>query len=127
MVYVGDPVEAGIVQALKQPRGNITGTSLMHTDLGAKRVEVLREIVANLRRLAVLWNPKNRSTAADTRAAELGARSVGIQVLTIPAESPEDLAKALNNLANDRPEGLVVVTDGLTFARRQEIAEFAVR
>jgi putative ABC transport system substrate-binding protein len=124
MVYVGDPVGAGIVQALTQPGSNI---SLMHTDLGGKRVEVLREIVPNLRRLAVLWNPKNRSTAADTRAAELGAQSIGIQVRLVAAESPEGLAKALNDLANDRPEGLVVVTDGLTFARRQEIAEFAVR
>jgi hypothetical protein len=77
--------------------------------------------------MAILWNPKNKSTAADMRAAELGARSVGIQVRPIAAESPEGLAKALNDLANDRPEGLVVVTDGLTFARRQEIAEFAVQ
>jgi len=127
MVCVGDPVGAGIVQALTQPGSNITGPSLMHTDLGGKRVEVLREIVPNLRRLAVLWNPKNRSTAADMWSAELGARSLGIKVRPIAAESPEGLAKALNNLANDRPEGLVVVTDGLTFARRQEIAEFAVR
>src|SRR5260370_5086917 len=80
MLFVGDPVEAGLVRSLTHPGAHVTGTSLMLPDLGGKRLALLREIVPKLRRVAILWNSGNASAAAEMRATETAARSLGLAV-----------------------------------------------
>ncbi len=127
MVYPGDPVGAGLVTSLPRPGGNITGTSLMFPDLGGKRLELLRELVPTLRRVAILSNPNNASTAADVRATETAAKSIGLEVRLVGVESEERLSVALTDLAKNRPDALLVLQDTLLFVNRGRIAEFAVR
>jgi putative ABC transport system substrate-binding protein len=83
ILFVGDPVGAGLVTSLRSPGGNVTGTSLMGPDLGGKRLELLRDIVPRLRRVSALWNPKNASTALNVRAALAAAKSLGIEMKTV--------------------------------------------
>jgi putative ABC transport system substrate-binding protein len=87
MLFVGDPVGAGLVSSLTHPGANVTGTSVMMTNFSGKRLELLREIVPKLRRVAILGNPRNVSTAADMRAAETAVRSLGLSVYSVEVDS----------------------------------------
>lgn len=127
MVYPGDPVGVGLVTSLPHPGGNITGTSLMFPDLGGKRLELLRELVPTLRHVAILSNPNNAATAADVRATETAAKSIGLEVRVVGVESEERLGAALADLAKDRPDALLVLQDTILFRNRGRIAEFAMR
>ena len=123
----GDPIGAGLVTSLAYPGGNITGTSLMMPDIGGKRLQLLREIVPTLRRVAVLGNTKNASTAAELRATEAAAKSLGLQVHAVGVESPDRLDDGLSEIVRDRPDGLLVLLDTLTARYRGQIAEFALQ
>jgi putative tryptophan/tyrosine transport system substrate-binding protein len=127
MVYPGDPVGAGLVASLANPGANITGTSLMFPDVGGKRLELLREIVPSLRRVAILGNPNNASTAADMRATEATAVTQGLAALVAGVESPDRLDERLGEIAAWRPDGLLVFPDTLIVSRRQRIVEFALK
>ena len=98
----------------------------MMPDFGGKRLELLRQLVPKLRRLTLLWNPKNASTAADVRAIDASAKSLGLVVHSIGVDSADRLGEALARVANIRPDGVLVLQDALTFARRRDIAEFAL-
>jgi putative ABC transport system substrate-binding protein len=127
MLGVGDHVGAGLVTNLTHPESNVTGTSLMVPDLGGKRLELLREIVPRLQRVAILGNPRNASAAAELRAAERAARSLGLAVYFLGIDSVSRLDVALADVGRDRPDGLLVLQDALTFAHRREIAAAALR
>jgi putative tryptophan/tyrosine transport system substrate-binding protein len=77
-----DPVGAGLVASLARPGGNVTGLSIQQTDLAAKRLELLREIVPGLRRLAILGNVSGPAVVLDMREAEAAARTLGMEVIT---------------------------------------------
>jgi putative ABC transport system substrate-binding protein len=126
MLFAGDPVGAGLVDSLTRPGGNFTGTSLMMPDFGGKRLELLRELVPRLRRVTLLSNPRNASAVEDVRAIEGTAKSLGLVVHSIGVDSVDRLGEALARIANVRPDGVLVLQDSLTFARRRDIAEFAL-
>jgi putative ABC transport system substrate-binding protein len=126
MLFVGDPVGTGLVSSLTHPGGNVTGTSVMMTDVSGKRLELLRELVPRLRRVAILGNPRNASTAADMRASETAARSLGLTVYSVEVDSGPRLDAALADLTRGRPDGVLVIQDATTFSHRHEIAQ-AVR
>jgi len=126
MLFPGDPVGAGLVVSLARPGGNVTGTSLMMPDFGGKKLELVREIVPRLRRLAVLWNPKNASTAEEMRGIEGTAKSLGLVVQSVGVDSPDRLGEALARITNGRPDGVLVLQDAIMFTRRRDIAEFAL-
>ena len=127
MVGSGDPVGAGLVKSLASPGGNITGTSLMFPDVGGKRLELLREIVPTLRRVAILGNPGNASTAADIRATEAAATAMGIAFHTVAVEAPDRLADGLGEILALRPDGLIVIQDNIVSTHRETIAAFTLR
>jgi putative ABC transport system substrate-binding protein len=126
MLFVGDPVGAGLVRSLTHPGANVTGTSLMLPDLGGKRLELLREIVPKLRRVAILWNPRNASAAAEMRATETAARSLGLTVYSAAVDSASRLDAAFAGMARARPDGVLVMLDALTSWHRREIAAAAL-
>jgi putative ABC transport system substrate-binding protein len=127
MLFVGDPVGAGLVSSLTHPGANVTGTSVMMVDFSGKRLELLREIVPKLRRVAILGNPRNASTAADMRAAETAARSLGLTVYSVEVDSAPRLDAALADMTRGRPDGVLVIQDALTFSHRRDIAAAALR
>jgi putative ABC transport system substrate-binding protein len=126
MLFVGDPVGAGLVRSLTHPGTNVTGTSMMLPDLGGKRLELLREIVPKLRRVAILWNSRNASAAAEMRATETAARSLGLTVYSAAVDSASRLDAAFAGMARARPDGVLVMLDALTRWHRREIAAAAL-
>jgi putative ABC transport system substrate-binding protein len=122
MLLVGDPVGAGLVSSLSHPGANVTGTSVMAPDVSGKRLELLREIVPKLRRVAILANPRNASTAADMRSAETAARSLGLTVYFVEVDSASRLGAALADMAQGGSDGVLVLQDALIFSHRHEIA-----
>jgi putative ABC transport system substrate-binding protein len=116
MVYPGDPVGTGIVSSLSRPGGNVTGTSLMSSEVSGKRLQILRELVPGLRRVAVIWNPNNASTGSDMRATEGIAKSMGLQVQPVPVDGTGRMNDALSDVARLRPEGILAIQDAHTSA-----------
>jgi putative ABC transport system substrate-binding protein len=127
MVLPGDPVGAGLIKSLAHPGANITGTSLMMPDLGGKRIQLLKEIVPTMRRVAILGNAKNASSAMDMRATETAAKLIGLQVHVVGLDSSDRLESGLEEMVNERPEGVVVVQDSLTLVHAERIAKIALR
>src|SRR5204863_2221659 len=90
----GDPVETGLVASLARPGGNVTGLSIQQTDVAAKRLELLREVVPGLRRLAILGNVDGPAVLLDMREVQTTARPLGLEVVTSEIRRGEDIAPA---------------------------------
>jgi ABC-type uncharacterized transport system substrate-binding protein len=116
----GDPVGMGLVTSLAQPGGNVTGLSSQATDLAGKRVELLREVVPNLRRLAIMANVGYPAAVLDMREAEAAARLLGLEAVTSEIRRAEDIASGLEAL-RDRADALYVCGDPLVIANRIRI------
>src|SRR5262249_21831087 len=108
----GDPVGPGVVASLARPGGNITGLSSQTADSSAKRLELLREVVPSLRRLAIIGNVGNPLTVLEMGEVQAAARMLGLEVITLGIRRGEDIAPAFEELKG-RAEALYVVTDPL--------------
>jgi putative ABC transport system substrate-binding protein len=108
----GDPVGTGLVASLARPGGNITGLSIQQPDVAAKRLELLREVVPGLRRLAILGNVGGPAVVLDMREVQAAARTLGLEVIPLEVRRGEDIAPALESLKG-RAEALYVVLDPL--------------
>jgi putative ABC transport system substrate-binding protein len=115
-----DPVGTGLVASLARPGGNLTGLSALNIDLIGKRIELFREVVPNLRRLAIMANAGVPDTAAEMRELAGVARRLGLEVVTLELQRAEDIAPAFEKL-KDGSEALFVVGDPLTFTNRGQI------
>ena len=93
---VGDPVGAGVVKSLARPGGNATGLSLQLTDAAGKRIELLREVVPNLRRVGITYNSGNSSILLDMREAQAATRVLGLEAVTSDIRRPEDITPAFD-------------------------------
>jgi len=111
---------------LARPGGNVTGMSLMAPDLGGKRLEILKEIVPALSRVAVLWNGANPYPALVYRQTENAARQLGIEVHSFEVRVPGDLEVALETVIRQRPDALITVEDPLMLTHRNRISELAI-
>jgi putative ABC transport system substrate-binding protein len=119
-----DPIDSGLVNGLSRPGGNVTGTSFMSIDLATKRVELLKEIVPQLSRLAVLGNLAHPSYASQIRAIESGARSLGVQVESIGVRSANDFGTAFRTA--QKAQVLIQLDDVLFTSHRSSLTELAV-
>ena len=115
-----DPVAAGLVASLARPGGNVTGFSHQGTDIAAKRLELLREILPNLRRLAILVNVNNPGSVLEMREAEAAARTLGLDVTKLEIRRAEDIAPAFEAIKG-RADALYVPPDALVNATRVRI------
>jgi putative ABC transport system substrate-binding protein len=122
---VGDPVGAGLVDSLARPGGNATGLSLQQTDAASKRLELLRDLVPGLRRLAIMGNSGNRSAALDMREAEATARALSLEAITSEILRSEDIAPAFDALKG-RVEALYVCNDPLVNTNRGRMNTLAL-
>ncbi len=125
MAAVGDPVGRGFVASLARPGGNITGVSNVAVDLTGKWVELLKEAVPGLTKVAVLRNPANPSHAALWREAQDAARARGLQILEAQAKIAEDIEPAFVAIAKERPGALIVLPDPLFSGQRVKVASLA--
>jgi putative ABC transport system substrate-binding protein len=120
----GDPVGTGLVASLARPGANVTGLSFQQTDLAAKRLELLRELVPDLRRLGILANVGSAGAVLDMREVEATARRLGLDAATVEVRRAEDIAPAFDALKG-RAEALYVVIDPLVGTNRIRINTLA--
>ena len=126
MTAAGDPLGSGLVATLARPGGNVTGMSLMAPDLGGKRLELLKELLSGLARVAVLWNAANPYPAIVFKETQAAGRTLGIEVQSLEVRGPDDFDSAFEAARKQRPDALITVEDPLTFTYQKRIADFAV-
>ena len=119
----GDFVGAGLVRSLSRPGGNVTGTSDLTAELSGKRLELLREIVPGLSRVAVLWNGANPGALRTWQETQAAAKALGIQVQSLDVRRVAELEAAVGAAARERAGALVVVQDPFTVFNLARIAE----
>ena len=120
-----DPVGMGLIASLARPGGNITGLSMQQTDAAPKRLELLREIIPDLRRLAIMANAEGSGALLDVREVQAGARTLGLDVVMLEVRRAEEIAPAFQAVKN-RAEALYVVGDPLLTTNRLRIVTFAL-
>jgi putative tryptophan/tyrosine transport system substrate-binding protein len=122
-----DPVGVGLVASLARPGGNLTGVNFFTTELAAKRLELLHELVPGLARVAILVNPANPNTEPTLKDVEAAARSMGLQVQALNASSRQDIDAAFATLVRERPDGLFIGGDPFFISRRVQLTNLTVR
>jgi putative ABC transport system substrate-binding protein len=127
MTSAGDPLGSGLVASLSRPGGNVTGMSLMVPDLGAKRLELLKELLPRLSGVAVLWNAANPYSALVFKETQAGGRTLAIEVQSLEVRGPDDFDGAFDTARRLRPDALITVEDPLTASYTTRIAEFTSR
>jgi putative ABC transport system substrate-binding protein len=128
MAVSTDPLGTGFVASLARPGGNVTGLSMMSPELSGKRLELLREAVPRLSRVAFLWNPDIRGAVLDYNQTEATARSLSLSLQSVEVSRAEDLDRAFSAVTEQRAQALIVPgPNPVTFANRSRIASFAQR
>ena len=125
--FSGDPIDAGLIASFPRPGGQFTGVTFMAYDLVAKRVEVLKETLPSIRRIAVIASPEHVGQPREFAASKAAADRLGLTTSQHPARTPAELTAALDAARETRADALVIFPDPLTNARRGAIAEFALR
>lgn len=121
----GDPVATGLVEGLARPGGNITGVTELSTELSAKRLEILKDAVPNLRRVAMLWNAADQGMTLRYRSAQDAAGVLGITVQALGVREPDDFNDAFAQMTRQPPDAILMVSDALTVLNRGRVVEFS--
>lgn len=125
--FSGDPVEAGFVQSLARPGGNITGMTFLSLDLVAKRIQTLREVLPQLKRVAVLANPQHPGEKEERNASERAARGLGLELSYLPVTTAGEIEPAMEAARRAHCEAVDVYPDGLMASAAERIAVLAMR
>jgi putative tryptophan/tyrosine transport system substrate-binding protein len=124
---VTDPIAAGLIDSLARPGGNITGVTTIETVLVGKRLELLKETVAKLSRVGVLWNPQDPSSAQQWEASQLPARELALQLHSMEVRSADNYETAFREAINARSAALAVIAGSLEDSNRKRIADLATK
>ena len=127
VAFSGDPVGDGVVPSLARPGGNITGFSYMSAELAGKRLELLSEAFSRNKRIGVLYNPREPATRRELAATEVAARTLGIALVAVAAQTVDELDQAFETALAERVDGLLVFTHGFAVLNRARIMEVAAR
>jgi len=122
-----DPVRAGLVASLARPGGNLTGINVISGELSAKRLELLRELVPSVARVAVLVDPAGRTTETTLRDVEPAARGMGVQINVLNASTSREIDAAFATFVDRRPDALFVAAELFFTSRRVQLATSAAR
>jgi putative ABC transport system substrate-binding protein len=125
MAYSGDPVEARLAATYARPAGNFTGMSFLSLELVGKRMELLKEVLPALKRVAILANPEHPGQQGELRASQAAARDLGLHIDYFQVRSKAELDDALAALLKLRSEAIVQFPDALTLRHRDHVAEFS--
>jgi putative ABC transport system substrate-binding protein len=123
----GDPVGSGLVASIARPGGHVTGLSALTTELYAKRVELLTELMPQLARLAGLFNMGNPVLPSQWTEVEMAARPLGVQLQLLDVRTPEEIGQAFDAAIRERADALVVAIEALTQAHRRPIVDLAAQ
>jgi len=122
-----DPVASGVVASLAHPGGNITGLTLMLDELAIKRLEILKETVPRISRVAVLWSTSNPTQAPLIEKIKAAAPLIKLQLEVVKVASPEGLDQALSEVKKSRADSMFVFEDPVFRANSERIVEFAAK
>jgi putative ABC transport system substrate-binding protein len=127
MAAVGDPVDGGLVASLARPGGNLTGLTFFFAEVSAKRVELIKEAIPTLTRVAVFVNPANPSHAIALSEMQRTAGALGVDLMSIEVKPRDDIAAAIATAATQRASALVALEDPLMVSNAKQIAGFALQ
>ena len=125
---MADPVGDELVASLARPGGNITGTTFLGPELVGKRLQLLREVVPRISRVAALWHPHaygERTMAGMSKEIEAAARTMGMQLQLVSAANPDALASAFSTITKERPDAFIVLPSPMLFGEYKRIVAFA--
>jgi ABC-type uncharacterized transport system substrate-binding protein len=125
MTGSADPVADKFVASLARPGGNVTGMSTMVAELGSKRLELLKEVVPGIARVAVLWNPAIITSNRELQTTRAAASTLGVALKLMEVKNTDDLARVFAALAKERPDGLTMFFDGKSTGYRTLVGDFA--
>jgi len=123
----GDLGATGLVESLARPGGNITGLSAMISELVGKRLELLKEIVPKLSRVAVLWNPQGAASVLSWKEIQLPARQLGVQIHSVEVRSPNDFDQAFEAATRARADAFFIMPDPVITTNLKRIADLAAK
>ena len=126
-VFSGDPVSAGFADSLARPRGNMTGLTFMAAEFNGKRLELLREIIPELRRVAIIANPQHPGEHLERTYTETAGRQLGLTIEYVPTRTQDELTTALAAMTPHPPQAISLFADGFAIQNRQRIIDFAMR
>ena len=127
MALHSDPVGSGLAVSLAKPGKNVTGLSTLAPALVGKRLELLREAVPGIFRVAVLWNSTVATQALELRETEIATRSLKVQLQVLDARAPNDFAGAFSAMTKARVSGVIILSSSMFYAERRRIAELAAQ
>ena len=127
MAAVGDPIAAGFIASLARPGGNITGASLLATDLTAKRLQLLKEVLPGLSRLAILWSSANASVVQKLKQVQAAAPQFGVQLDPFELRVPDDLDKGFESAVQFGAQAVMTTEDAIQISYRARIVELGMR
>jgi putative ABC transport system substrate-binding protein len=125
MLNTSYPVEAGFVESLARPGGNITGITNQLQDLNLKYVELMRELAPGLRRFGLIWEPDNLGSRLSTEEFQDGAPAIGVTLVSAPLRAPGDLHAAFEILTRERAEAMLIHPTPIASRQRARIIEYA--
>jgi putative ABC transport system substrate-binding protein len=123
----GDPVRFGLVASFNRPGGHVTGITFISTMLGAKRVQLLHELVPTIRCIALLMNQDNPNAVAEQADAQAGAAKLGLETVVLNARNAAEIDVAFTELVRAKADALIVASDPIMLDRREQIAALAER
>jgi len=127
MAAVGDPIAAGFIASLARPGGNVTGASLLATELTAKRLELLKEVLPSLSRLAVLWSAANASVIQKLKQIQAAAPQFGVQLHPVELRAPGDLEKGFDSAVRFGAQAVMTTEDAIQITYRARVVELGRR
>jgi putative ABC transport system substrate-binding protein len=122
-----DPVGVGHVASLARPGGNVTGLSILLTELAVKELEKLTQALPQAKRIAVIWNPTTPSHSPAVRAVEDAGNKLGIKLLLVPVRTAEDFGGAFATMVRERADGFLDIGSPLSWSQRVPLAELALK
>jgi putative tryptophan/tyrosine transport system substrate-binding protein len=127
MAAHNNPVGSGLVASLAKPGKNVTGLSTLGPELAGKRLQLLKEVIPGVSRVAVLSNPTDTSQANLLRDTQVAARSLKVRLQVLGARVPSDFAGAFSAMTKERAGGVIIITSSMFYDQRTRIAELAAR
>jgi putative tryptophan/tyrosine transport system substrate-binding protein len=127
VAVMGNPVESGLVASLARPGGNLTGLSMLASELDGKRLELVKSVVPGLSKAAMIWNSSNDSMHLRAKESLAAAQSLNVTLHSMGVANSDELINALAALGQQRPDLLLTLIDPFTYAHRTQIVEFAAK
>src|SRR5262245_8313931 len=127
MISIGDPVRAGLVPSLARPGGNITGNTILGPDVGAKRLQILKEAIPTVSRVAFLWNPENASNVLQFEEVRAAAPTLGVTVISVSVSPRIEFKTAFAAMMKERPDAFAMTGDAFHQTHIAWIIDFVAK